>query len=536
MKHPLYYIADRLIQCAFSPVIALPEHNVIAQAQFLPSDVSLYQDRVLYYADLTNPQVSIPAQLPCNLIYFSTDPIPDIADAPCNSLRITTPISLEVLSAAVNEVDDALRRSAALIQAVLNVSDNSTALQDTADLCYNFWESLVTIYDSGFRLLAKPTQYQPKTKEQKNVSDIGYLTSQYISDFRRSKRLDVYYSSAQPYKITSKEELPGSLFKEDGAVGYIDVPIRTKGKSIGFLILAALKNRPGLIDADCLLDISRILSIVFQRSGAYLQGVANPYENILLDVFMHRITNDKLIFDRFRELGRPLKPCLFALSAQLTAEQQTKPTKVEELQVTLRELFPNSSSTFYNGYIILLLSRAIDACPVDPNDSRILNYLKLNELRIGISNMFRSPSQLEHHVLQANRAAFYGRHLDPGEYVYRYSDYLAMNLLDSASKTIRLHDFCHPTVLSLFSSGRSSDLELLRTIYYYLHYAKDAVKACAALHIQRSTLFYRVNKFKQLIGEDIDAGDVLFRLLLSFEALRYEAKFSADSAASSLFD
>jgi DNA-binding PucR family transcriptional regulator len=68
-----------------------------------------------------------------------------------------------------------------------------------------------------------------------------------------------------------------------------------------------------------------------------------------------------------------------------------------------------------------------------------------------------------------------------------------------------------PAIRSLINQGRS---ELVRTLDVYLTHGCDARKTAAALHLHRSTLYYRLEKISELVGGELHDGDLRFRLML----------------------
>lgn len=58
---------------------------------------------------------------------------------------------------------------------------------------------------------------------------------------------------------------------------------------------------------------------------------------------------------------------------------------------------------------------------------------------------------------------------------------------------------------------------------------KDVKRVSRALNIHRSTMFYRLNKIKALLGTDMDDGDAISQLLFSYKLIEYMDIFSPDN-------
>ncbi|MGH3273847.1 MAG: PucR family transcriptional regulator, partial [Streptosporangiaceae bacterium] len=82
----------------------------------------------------------------------------------------------------------------------------------------------------------------------------------------------------------------------------------------------------------------------------------------------------------------------------------------------------------------------------------------------------------------------------------------------------------HPGVVSmarrlLAPLTRDNDQALLRTLDCYLRYSGATSAICAELYIHRNTLAYRVRKLEDLLGVDLQDGQVRATLMLAVRVL-----------------
>jgi DNA-binding PucR family transcriptional regulator len=85
-------------------------------------------------------------------------------------------------------------------------------------------------------------------------------------------------------------------------------------------------------------------------------------------------------------------------------------------------------------------------------------------------------------------------------------------LADSYSKNPRdLAELVHPGIVDLVGSGRD---DLIHTLDVYLTHGCDVRKTAEALHLHRSTLYYRLEKITEAIGGDLKDGEARFELML----------------------
>ena len=74
-----------------------------------------------------------------------------------------------------------------------------------------------------------------------------------------------------------------------------------------------------------------------------------------------------------------------------------------------------------------------------------------------------------------------------------------------------LADLVNPGIVDMVESGRD---DLIHTLDAYLTHGCDVRKTAEALHLHRSTLYYRLEKITEAIGGDLKDGEARFELML----------------------
>jgi DNA-binding PucR family transcriptional regulator len=85
-------------------------------------------------------------------------------------------------------------------------------------------------------------------------------------------------------------------------------------------------------------------------------------------------------------------------------------------------------------------------------------------------------------------------------------------LADSYSSNPKdLAELVHPGIVDMVESGRD---DLIHTLDAYLTHGCDVRKTAEALHLHRSTLYYRLEKITEAVGGDLKDGEARFELML----------------------
>jgi len=86
-------------------------------------------------------------------------------------------------------------------------------------------------------------------------------------------------------------------------------------------------------------------------------------------------------------------------------------------------------------------------------------------------------------------------------------------LADSYSRNPKdLAELVHPAIVDMVESGRG---DLIHTLDAYLSHGCDARKTAEALHLHRSTLYYRLERITEAVRGDLRDGETRFELMLS---------------------
>ena len=81
---------------------------------------------------------------------------------------------------------------------------------------------------------------------------------------------------------------------------------------------------------------------------------------------------------------------------------------------------------------------------------------------------------------------------------------------------------CHEKLLFLKQSDKDKGTEYMKTLRIYLDNQCNVMQTSKQLFIHRSTVLYRLDKIKQILGSDLKDPDEILYLMLSFRLLDME--------------
>lgn len=191
----------------------------------------------------------------------------------------------------------------------------------------------------------------------------------------------------------------------------------------------------------------------------------------------------------------------------------------------MRLFFENCIILFYDDDIMLLLNERDFAMA---KDQSFEVFLRKNRLTAGISSIFRTLGELRDMYIQADRAISIGAEMNKKRNLCLYDELYIYDIIKIYARENSLKNICHNAVRQLVESGKTSDAELLRTLYVYLLCCGDTAEASDRLNIHRNTMYYRLEQIKKITGAQIDDGRQRFQMMLSFYSMRAIAEESVE--------
>ena len=154
---------------------------------------------------------------------------------------------------------------------------------------------------------------------------------------------------------------------------------------------------------------------------------------------------------------------------------------------------------------------------------KISDILSENNLRCGMSRLFHDLFEVRDYYDQAMLALCLGTRMDRKKNIFYFDQYVVyypMLTFDDKFDTLQL---CHYSVRQLIEIDQQNNTDYLETMREYLHCKGNALAASKALHIHRNTLYYRLEKIKEMTGVVLNdaSADLLFLLEYSFYILKY---------------
>ena len=196
---------------------------------------------------------------------------------------------------------------------------------------------------------------------------------------------------------------------------------------------------------------------------------------------------------------------------------------IECADALYRDIWPQGRAALVGSQIILLIGS--DDEPVIKEDEleRFDAHLADFRCTAGISEPFHSFDRyLRNYFHRTFCAAIVAEQRGSSRYG-RYSDsalyHLSCDTINVAALSPFKDAFVDPNLMNLIEYDASHDTDYLTTLRYYWYYNRNSSVICRLLHIQRSTLFYRLTKIREILAQDFNDYQNLIQLSVGISIL-----------------
>ncbi|MBX4266632.1 helix-turn-helix domain-containing protein [Clostridium estertheticum] len=402
----------------------------------------------------------------------------------------------------------------------LNIYNSLSACNDineTLNICESYLNNPIFILDTSYRIIGRSTFANSITSSIETYNDQTYLLIDTVNLMKKDKCIDNIYSSSTSFFHFSDKSL-------------IFCGIRINNITVAYICV--LQENREFIEEDLEITntLSQTLSIQMQKDNLFINSSGLEEEYYLMDLLKNSINNLNYVEERLKNIDFKLNKniLLIVIPFRQTYQDYRHNFGLKQLIVTTKNIFGNCISAYYEGSIILMVSKEDDEVFSENTKSRFIDFLKLNNLKAGISLTFQNILETKEFYKQATYALKLAENLNINSFLFYFKDYIEYYLFhilqskDNKIEKIELHTLIHPLINKLLGIDKTNNSVLLQTLMVYLESNRNAKFTSEKLNIHCSTFFYRYHKIEELLKISLSNSDILFKFELSLKILRYQ--------------
>lgn len=138
----------------------------------------------------------------------------------------------------------------------------------------------------------------------------------------------------------------------------------------------------------------------------------------------------------------------------------------------------------------------------DHYTSDVACILREGLFKAGISNVLHDLTKLADYYQQASIALHYCRKINDTRWSVTFNEIILDYIADTSCPDMDIQYICSGELVKLREYDKENMTDFYQTLKVYIHNERNTVKTSKELYISRSTLFYRLQKIKELTGLD----------------------------------
>ena len=397
------------------------------------------------------------------------------------------------------------------IHTLMNVIFEGKGLQQLVDTASALVGNPIYVIDLQYKYLAISSGVFSDNTFLSRESSSPYVTEEGI-EYIRANHIDE--------KVRSSK-LPIYSFNRMAGFGTLTSAIHIDGIEVGHIMIQESEHKFKDTDPEFLFNFARLVSMELQKNSVFTNNKGVMYSYLLAELLKPNNTNVRIVQQRLDHLGYQLKDDLYIMVIPPSSYTNSS-LHLEVILQSIRNIFVGSLYVIYENSIVFLVSKDKYQGFSEFEQDRLTDFLKANDLKVGISNFFSDLEDAPRFLRQATEAIGLGLKLHPDQPIYHYEDYYIYQMLQVFEKEDKeLRYLIHPGVMQLYYYDKEKGTDFIPTLRAYIEQPTSSSEVAKALHIHKNTFLYRMGTIKEITHCDFMNGDDHLTFNLSFKIMDY---------------
>lgn len=399
----------------------------------------------------------------------------------------------------IESMDNILNENSEDIRLALYLKDfidafcKDQGLQHLIDKAREIIDHPMVIHDMGYKILASSYDAQEIVHFKEDSNGNKYINEETVETIRSRNITETVRKKGYPEYIKKPEPTKGTVLSL----------IKADGIEIAQFAVYEADRKFEDIHYKLIDKISQLLAVELQKHNAFNVEKRLIPNYVFIDLLEGKSMDDTIIEKKLHYLDFVKEQDFYIM---IISDKTDKPldTKISSVVPILQDFIPLSNCFIYKSDIVAIITEKLNQklTAINFND-----FLENNNLKAGVSLKFSKLSKSKHYYSQAVESLKIAKRLSIASANFKEASfYILSDLITSKYDFV---DFCHPAVLKLLEFDKENKTNLLSTLQYYLENMSSPNEAARKLYIHRNTLFYRINKIKELTEIQLkDASEI----------------------------
>ncbi|SHI75914.1 PucR family transcriptional regulator [Propionispora hippei] len=409
------------------------------------------------------------------------------------------------------KMEEADLQAAFYMQELFNVLYLNQGLQPLIDKARDIFNRPLLVHDTSFKILASSYDINQVVSISEDETGSRYLHEDLIRFIRENNIIRRIRKKGASDYIEKQKPLNGTLSAiiRINSIEAAQIAIHESGRPF-------TKTDFLLID-----QFSKLLSLELQKDNQFGSEKDLIPSYILSDALEGRAIDEKAALRKLHYL-KWVQEQEFSIMFITNRELKALDSKIPIVMQALKIFVPLNHCMIHHSNIVAFLDGSLLSQLSGKKKAEFEEFLAANNLCAGISLKFNQLLDCRKYYEQAVKATELAHQQNTSALLFEECG------LFIVSELIRTHyelvDLCHPAVLTLFDYDKKNGSDLLVSLKNYLYFTNDPGKAAKILNIHKNTLFYRINKIKDIAGISLDNAEEICRIYLSIRFLEINGR------------
>lgn len=387
----------------------------------------------------------------------------------------------------------------------------NTGIAGLANIAYTHLGNPINICDTSFTVIAS----SPKNNDISNLEEKdGRL---YLKDTKFQNMID-----RELVKKIYSTTVPFITYLEDYPYQWIFRSIRIRHSVVGYICVRAIQKEFREEDLDYIDMLSHILSIEWQRNMSLGQPSGLNYDYFLTELLDGHFTRKDYITNHMIQLEREPKNYYFLIILDNPANRAPE-LSLKNYYSQILSILPNCMLGFYHNKLTILLPSNRLTPFTSREESRLLTFLQFHQIYAYISYPYEEISESYKYYGQVDFLSSLSPETfgTPEDRFIYYRNHFIEHTFELCGDFSLLKTTIHPHIRHMIAYDRTHHTEYANTLFTYIANNRNAMDTANALHIHKSTFFYRLNKMTELFELDLSHDNLMFAYEYSFLLIQF---------------
>lgn len=490
---------------------------------FKPAPEEDLFERNILYISASPRQLPNPSEKGFDLLVYGPDAPQRLSDLrkryPRANILCARQQEGETVSGLYGVVSDiflAENRFTAQINHMARISSSNLGMQRVIEEASRILEAPIVVIDTSYRVLA--TSYGQRADNEGDLEEQRRLGALTANNLRRLKRDQVFEAMRR-----NPDRLSYSKAK-DAHHWWLNMLIYVHGMEVAEVGVMEDKRKFSDHDFEFIKYLRYVISLEIQRGNSFGKNYSLSHNLLVADLLdTSAMVAEVAIRHRSSLLGWPKSPYYSVLAIFPNTTGEILPGKFfQKGEILASQVARHLPRCYWRvGQRDLAFLIPHDQWYwEDPEDAAsLLDMLRANQMIAILSNPVDSLMEVREGYEQTI-ALYHLRESLPGDGpLFRYSDHTILHITSILYKSHALKSFFHPYVRMVQDYDEEHHTDFLKTLYQYLTFIDNPTVIAKNLHIHKNTLYYRINKLKELFPIDLNNGHIRLGLQLTMEML-----------------